>query len=196
MPYDILSPIIPPNYARWPQQLIYEQLLFSCFFEQFLSSIIFAQLQLSIIYEQLLFAGQRKERPGRLDPVTMNGTEEGNAEYEFTRKISNSFAESIMASSPTKVTTNNHSHIYSFSPMSRPTERWEMGATLGRANRWRRNKSTSSKAACKTATSLGRSRRSTWTTSPPTWRATTRLSSRWTRTCLSTLLFFSAPVVR
>ena len=59
--------------------------------------------------EQLLFAGQRKERPGRLDPVTMNGAEEGNAEYEFTRKISNSFAESIMASSPTKVTTNNRS---------------------------------------------------------------------------------------
>ena len=54
-----------------------------------------------------MFAGQRKERPGRLDPVTMNGAEEGNAEYEFTRKISNSFAESIMASSPTKVTTNN-----------------------------------------------------------------------------------------
>ena len=87
----------------------YEQLLFSCYFEQLLSSIIYEQLQLAIIYEQLLFAGQRKERPGRLDPVTMNGTEEGNTEYEFTRKISNSFAESIMASSPTKVKTNNRS---------------------------------------------------------------------------------------
>jgi hypothetical protein len=48
---------------------------------------------------------KREERPARVDPATssrMNGHEQANGEYEFTRKISNSFAESIMASSPTK----------------------------------------------------------------------------------------------
>ena len=60
---------------------------------------------------------KREEKPVRLDLASkMNGhDEEANGEYEFTRKISNSFAESIMASSPTKVPDNNEKplvHIY------------------------------------------------------------------------------------
>ena len=58
-----------------------------------------------------MFSVKREERPDRLDPASEsrmnNGHEEANGEYEFTRKISNSFAESIMASSPTKVLDNN-----------------------------------------------------------------------------------------
>merc|ERR1712083_1122917 len=47
---------------------------------------------------------KREEKPVRLDLASkMNGhDEEANGEYDFTRKISNSFAESIMASSPSK----------------------------------------------------------------------------------------------
>ena len=70
-----------------------------------------------------------------------NGHEEANGEYEFTRKISNSFAESIMASSPTKVPDNNENNILLYSSY-RPTGRWEMVATPGKGNRWRRNIST------------------------------------------------------
>ena len=72
----------------------------------------------------------------------MNGHEEANGEYEFTRKISNSFAESIMASSPTKVPDNNekpHSYIY---PSCRQMGLWEMVAIPGKGSRWRRNIST------------------------------------------------------
>ena len=65
-----------------------------------------------------MFSVKREERPARVDPETgsrMNGHQEANGEYEFTRKISNSFAESIMASSPTKVPDSNETpliHIY------------------------------------------------------------------------------------
>ena len=53
-----------------------------------------------------MFSVKREEcGPARLDLASrrMNGHEEVGGEYEFTRKISNSFADSIMASSPTKV---------------------------------------------------------------------------------------------
>ena len=73
----------------------------------------------------------------------MNGHEEANGEYEFTRKISNSFAESIMASSPTKVPDNNENHVFIYMySFCRPTGLWEMVATPGKGNRWRRNIST------------------------------------------------------
>ena len=73
--------------------------------------------------------------------------EEVGGEYEFTRKISNSFADSIMASSPTKVamTTVKSCLFYAYTYSSyifRPTVRWEMVATPEKVNRWRRSKLT------------------------------------------------------
>ena len=58
-----------------------------------------------------MFSVKREERvPAGRHLDRMNGHEEAggvNGEYEFTSKISNSFADSIMASSPTKVLENN-----------------------------------------------------------------------------------------
>ena len=95
-----------------------------------------------------MFSVKREERPDRLDPASEsrmnNGHEEANGEYEFTRKISNSFAESIMASSPTKVLDNNEKlliFIYVYFSY-RLTGRWEMVVTPGKGNRWKRNTST------------------------------------------------------
>ena len=76
---------------------------------------------------------KREEKPVRLDLARkMNGhDEEANGEYDFTRKISNSFAESIMASSPSKVAHKNENKPFHFNFVKPPHHHPQANGAMG-----------------------------------------------------------------